>query len=579
MKRNISCKILKLIRPYLPLLLLSIAFSAVSVLLQLYVPVLFGKAIDTLIGVKQVDFASLIGYLKQIFVLLIISSLFTYLLGVINNRITYKSVEDIRKKAIRQIQKLPLSYLDSHSTGDILQRVIADADQLADGLLLGFNQLFAGIISIFVTLYFLFSKDVLITLLVIGLTPLSFLTARFIASRSYRMFEKQNAARGRQTALINEMISNIKLVKAFDYEDKAAQRFKVINEELREASQSATFYSSLTNPSTRAVNNVIYAVVALSGALKIFSGTLSVGDLSVLLTYANQYMKPFNDISSVVAELQNSFACAQRVFELIEEEPESKDPAKELKDVEGKITIDHVCFSYDKDKKLIEDFCFEAKPGETIAIVGPTGCGKTTFINLLLRFYDTDRGTIYIDGQDIKEVSRSSLRDKYGMVLQETWLKNASVRENIAIGKKDATDEEIIEAAKRSHSYEFIRRLPNGLDTIIDDDSLSQGQKQLLCISRVMLKSPPILILDEATSSIDTRTELQIQNAFASLMKGRTSFIVAHRLSTIREADQILVMNEGKIIEQGNHHELLEKNGFYRKLYDAQFAPSEECLF
>ncbi|MEE3424873.1 MAG: ABC transporter ATP-binding protein [Erysipelotrichaceae bacterium] len=575
MKRNISCKILKLIRPYLPLLLLSIAFSAVSVLLQLYVPVLFGKAIDTLIGVKQVDFASLIGYLKQIFVLLIISSLFTYLLGVINNRITYKSVEDIRKKAIRQIQKLPLSYLDSHSTGDILQRVIADADQLADGLLLGFNQLFAGIISIFVTLYFLFSKDVLITLLVIGLTPLSFLTARFIASRSYRMFEKQNAARGRQTSLINEMISNIKLVKAFDYEDKAAQRFKVINEELREASQSATFYSSLTNPSTRAVNNVIYAVVALSGALKIFSGTLSVGDLSVLLTYANQYMKPFNDISSVVAELQNSFACAQRVFELIEEAPESKDPAKELKDVEGKITIDHVCFSYDKDKKLIEDFCFEAKPGETIAIVGPTGCGKTTFINLLLRFYDTDQGTIYIDGQDIKEVSRSSLRDKYGMVLQETWLKNASVRENIAIGKKDATDEEIIEAAKRSHSYEFIRRLPNGLDTIIDDDSLSQGQKQLLCISRVMLKSPPILILDEATSSIDTRTELQIQNAFASLMKGRTSFIVAHRLSTIREADQILVMNEGKIIEQGNHHELLEKNGFYRKLYDAQFAPSE----
>ena len=575
MKRNISCKILKLIRPYLPLLLLSIAFSAVSVLLQLYVPVLFGKAIDTLIGVKQVDFASLIGYLKQIFVLLIISSLFTYLLGVINNRITYKSVEDIRKKAIRQIQKLPLSYLDSHSTGDILQRVIADADQLADGLLLGFNQLFAGIISIFVTLCFLFSKDVLITLLVIGLTPLSFLTARFIASRSYRMFEKQNAARGRQTSLINEMISNIKLVKAFDYEDKAAQRFKVINEELREASQSATFYSSLTNPSTRAVNNVIYAVVALSGALKIFSGTLSVGDLSVLLTYANQYMKPFNDISSVVAELQNSFACAQRVFELIEEEPESKDPAKELKDVEGKITIDHVCFSYDKDKKLIEDFCFEAKPGETIAIVGPTGCGKTTFINLLLRFYDTDQGTIYIDGQDIKEVSRSSLRDKYGMVLQETWLKNASVRENIAIGKKDATDEEIIEAAKRSHSYEFIRRLPNGLDTIIDDDSLSQGQKQLLCISRVMLKSPPILILDEATSSIDTRTELQIQNAFASLMKGRTSFIVAHRLSTIREADQILVMNEGKIIEQGNHHELLEKNGFYRKLYDAQFAPSE----
>ena len=575
MKRNISYKILKLIRPYLPLLLLSITFSAVSVLLQLYAPVLFGKAIDTLIGVKQVDFASLIGYLKQIFVLLIISSLFTYLLGVINNRITYKSVEDIRKKAIRQIQKLPLSYLDSHSTGDILQRVIADADQLADGLLLGFNQLFAGIISIFVTLYFLFSKDVLITLLVIGLTPLSFLTARFIASRSYRMFEKQNAARGRQTSLINEMISNIKLVKAFDYEDKAAQRFKVINEELREASQSATFYSSLTNPSTRAVNNVIYAAVALSGALKIFSGTLSVGDLSVLLTYANQYMKPFNDISSVVAELQNSFACAQRVFELIEEEPESKDPAKELKDVEGKITIDHVCFSYDKDKKLIEDFCFEAKPGETIAIVGPTGCGKTTFINLLLRFYDTDQGTIYIDGQDIKEVSRSSLRDKYGMVLQETWLKNASVRENIAIGKKDATDEEIIEAAKRSHSYEFIRRLPNGLDTIIDDDSLSQGQKQLLCISRVMLKSPPILILDEATSSIDTRTELQIQNAFASLMKGRTSFIVAHRLSTIREADQILVMNEGKIIEQGNHHELLEKNGFYRKLYDAQFAPSE----
>ena len=420
MKRNTSYKILKLIRPYLPLLLLSIAFSAVSVLLQLYVPVLFGKAIDTLIGVKQVDFASLIGYLKQIFVLLIISSLFTYLLGVINNRITYKSVEDIRKKAIRQIQKLPLSYLDSHSTGDILQRVIADADQLADGLLLGFNQLFAGIISIFVTLYFLFSKDVLITLLVIGLTPLSFLTARFIASRSYRMFEKQNAARGRQTSLINEMIGNEKVVKAFGYGDRASSRFRELNGELQYYSQRAVFFSSLTNPSTRAVNNVIYALVALIGAFRIMAGALTVGGLTVLLSYANQYMKPFNDISSVITELQNALACATRVFELIEAEPESPDADGEMSGVKGAVDIGDVAFSYDKSRKLIEHFTFHADPGMTVAIVGPTGCGKTTFINLLMRFYDVDGGSIRIDGQDIRGVPRHALRRQYGMVLQET---------------------------------------------------------------------------------------------------------------------------------------------------------------
>lgn len=568
-------KLLKMIGKYLPMLLLSLFLSALAVVMQMYVPVLFGKMIDCLADLKNIDHVSLITYTKQVILIVLVSSLFTYLMSVINNRISYKVIEDIRKKAIRKIQALPLSYLDSHPAGDILQRVIGDADQLSEGLLLGFNQLFAGVVTIVVTFSFMLSKDTMITLIVLALTPLSFLVARFIASRSYTMFEAQNKARGKQTALINEMVSNEKLIRAFAYENTASERFAVLNKDLREASQGATFFSSLTNPSTRAVNNVIYAIVALACAFKIIVGQLSIGDLSVLLSYANQYTKPFNDISSVVTELQNSLSCGARIFELLEAEELSPDPEAELKDAKGSIDIEHVCFSYKKERKLIEDFNFHADPGMSIAIVGPTGCGKTTLINLLMRFYDTDSGDIKVDGNKIKEISRPSLRRNYGMVLQETWLKKATVRENIAFGKSDATDEEIIAAAKKAHSYEFIRRLPKGLDTVIDDDSLSQGQKQLLCITRVMLKMPPMLILDEATSSIDTRTELQIQEAFNALMKGRTSFVVAHRLSTIRNADQILVMNEGKIIEQGKHEELMVKNGFYSKLYNSQFAPVE----
>ena len=568
-------KVMKMIAAYLPLLVLSVLLAGISVLMQMYVPILFGEAIDCIVGADSVNMPKIADCFIRIAVLLLLSASFTYLMSLMNNRISYRVVEDIRRKAIRRIQILPVSYLDSHAIGDILQRVIGDADQLSDGLLLGFNQLFSGVVTIAVTLYFMFSKDVSISLIVIALTPVSFLVARFIASRSYMMFEKQNEARGKQTALISEMIGNARIVKAFGYEKRASKRFEEVNEKLRTSAQKAVFFSSLTNPATRAVNNVIYAFVALFGALKILSGHLSVGDLSVFLSYANQYMKPFNDISSVVTELQNSLSCGERIFELIEAKPQSPESTEELKDVKGSVDIDHVYFSYRKDRKLIEDFSFHADPGMTIAIVGPTGCGKTTLINLLMRFYDVDQGNIMIDDTDICSVSRKSLRKNYGMVLQDTWLKKASVRENIAFGRPDASDAEIIEAAKKSHSYEFIRRLPEGLDTIIDDDSLSQGQKQLLCISRVMLCMPPMLILDEATSSIDTRTEIKIQKAFAALMESRTSFIVAHRLSTIREADSILVMNEGKIIEQGTHEELLAKNGFYSKLYNSQFAPSE----
>ncbi|MBR4471361.1 MAG: ABC transporter ATP-binding protein [Erysipelotrichaceae bacterium] len=568
-------KLLKQINKYLPLLIISVIMAAVSVVLQMYIPILFGKAIDGIIEAGKIDYVSIEGYLKKILVLLILSALSTWLMNLINNKVTYGVVEDIRSKAIRQIQVLPLSYLDAHSSGDIVQRVIGDADQLSDGLLLGFNQLFSGIITIFVTLYFMFSKNTMITLIVIALTPVSFIVSKFIASRSYEMFKRTNEARGKQTSLINEMIGNEKIVKAFGYEERASKKFEQINDELRQASQSATFFSSLTNPSTRAVNNVIYALVALVGALKILSASLSVGDLSVLLSYANQYMKPFNDISSVITELQNSLACASRVFELIEAKPQSADPEDQLIVKDGEIDIEHVYFSYVKGKRLIEDFSFHADPGMTIAIVGPTGCGKTTFINLLMRFYDVDKGSIRVDQTDINTVSRESLRRNYGMVLQETWLKNASVRENIAFGKPDATDEEIKDAAKRSHCWEFIRRMPQGLDTIINDDSLSQGQKQLLCICRVMLCMPPMLILDEATSSIDTRTEIYIQRAFNALMEGRTSFIVAHRLSTIRNADRIIVMNEGKILEQGTHDSLMELNGIYSNLYNSQFAKVE----
>ena len=565
-------KVLRFIGRYRLLLILSIILAAVSVVLQLYVPVLFGDAIDQVIAEHNVNFQMMWYYLSRILVMVIASSLATWIMNIINNRVTFCTVQDIRAKAIRHIQELPLSYLDGHSTGDIISRVIADADILSDGLLLGFTQLFTGIVTIIGTLIFMFSKNFWITLMVIVLTPLSFFVARFISSRTFHMFRKQSDARGRQTALIEEMIGNQKIVQAFGYEDKSSARFSQINQELRDCSQKAVFYSSLTNPSTRFVNNVIYAGVALVGAFLIPGGALTVGGLSVLLSYANQYMKPFNDISSVVTELQNALACAARIFALLEEAPETQDSTEDISDVCGKVDINDVSFRYVPDKKLIENFNLHVEPGRRIAIVGPTGCGKTTFINLLMRFYDVSSGTISIDGHPISEISRHSLRSSFGMVLQETWIKTGTVRDNLNIGRPDATDEKIIEAAKRSHSWEFIRRLPDKLDTMLKEDSLSQGEKQLLCITRVMLCLPPMLILDEATSSIDTRTELLVQEAFDRLMEGRTSFIVAHRLSTIRNADKILVMKDGSIIEQGSHKELMAKGGFYQNLYNSQFV-------
>ena len=569
-------KVLHFIGRYRLLLISSIILASVSVVLQLYVPVLFGDAIDQIIAEHTVNFEMMWYYLSRILVMVIVSSLAVWVMNIINNRMTFRTVQDIRSRAIRHIQVLPLSYLDGHSTGDIISRVIADTDILSDGLLLGFTQLFSGIVTIIGTLIFMFSKNFWITLLVIVLTPLSFFVARFISSRSFHMFRKQSDARGRQTALIEEMIGNQKIVQAFGYEDKSSARFAEINQELKECSQKAIFYSSLTNPSTRFVNNVIYAGVALAGAFMIPGGALTVGGLSVLLSYANQYMKPFNDISSVITELQNALACAARIFALLEETPESPVPEETISNVQGEVNIDNVSFRYVPDKKLIENFHLHAEPGKRIAIVGPTGCGKTTFINLLMRFYDVTKGSISIDGHPIDQISRHSLRSSFGMVLQETWIKNGTVRDNINIGRPDASDEEIIEAAKRSHSWEFIRRLPDKLDTILKEDSLSQGEKQLLCITRVMLCLPPMLILDEATSSIDTRTELMVQEAFEHLMKGRTSFIVAHRLSTIRNADEILVMKDGAIIEQGSHEELMAKGGFYQNLYNSQFVRVSE---
>ena len=580
MKKNSSFqtlgKVLKFIGKYKILLVFSVALSIVAAILQLYVPILFGAAIDTVIKQGEVHYSQLISTLIKIAICITVASISLWVMNLINNRLTYQTVKEIRAKAMRHMQHIPLSYLDVHSTGDIVQSVIADVDQLSDGLLLGFTQLFMGVVTIIATLVFMLSKNVLITCCVIVLTPVSFFVARFISTRSYRLFQKQTSTRGKQTALINEMIGSEKVVKAFGYERRASKRFKKLNVELQEYTQNALFISSLTNPSTRAVNNVIYAIVAVLGSYSIMKGNLTVGGLTVLLSYANQYMKPFNDISSVVTELQNAMACADRVFTLIEAPAESADPEQDLVEKNGAIDIQDVFFSYLPNQKLIENFNFSAKPGTTTAIVGPTGCGKTTFINLLMRFYDANQGTILIDGQNIYDVSRKSIRKNFGMVLQDTWLKNASIRDNIAFGVENASDEEIIEAAKEAHSWEFIRRMPHGLDTIVTDDSLSQGQKQLLCITRVLLSKPNMLILDEATSSIDTRTELEIQAAFNNLMRGRTSFVVAHRLSTIRNADQIIVMNAGKIIEQGNHDTLMAQNGFYSQLYNSQFVTTNE---
>ncbi len=571
-------QLLPIIGRYRLLLFISIILAAVSVIFQLYVPIIFGRAIDQIVGPGKVDFPAIGQDLVQILILVIVSAAATWLMGLINNKLTYRTVQDIREKAIRQLQLLPLSYLDQHPSGDIVSRIIADTDQLSDGLLLGFSQLFSGLITIVATLAFMLSQSVEITLLVLVLTPLSFIVARFIASRSYQMFRKQSQTRGEQTSLIEEMVSGVKVVKAFGYEKTASSRFAEINHRLQEYSQQATFYSSLANPATRFINSLIYALVALAGAFAIMGGRLTVGGLSVLLNYSNQYMKPFNDISSVITELQNAAACAGRVFELINEEPEA-DPVDlnkadgDLLEVKtGSVVFDHVNFSYQADKPLIRDFNLTAKPGMRVALVGPTGCGKTTTINLLMRFYDVDSGGIYLGGRNIKDMSRHALRKNFGMVLQDTWLEEGTVRDNLAYGKEDATDEEIIAAAKAAHSWGFIRRLPQGLDTPLSADSLSAGQKQLLCITRVMLLDPPMLILDEATSSIDTRTEMLIQAAFDKLMQGRTSFVVAHRLSTVVNADLILVMKDGQIIERGKHADLLARGGFYSQLYRSQFA-------
>lgn len=571
MKTPTYKKLLNELGKYKILLFVSVLLSLFTVLLTLYIPILFGDSIDLIVQ-DGISFDYIVSCLKYIVLLIVVNSFLTWLMNVINNKIVFNVVKNIRNKAIIKIQTLPLSFVDRQSSGDIVQRMIGDVDQLADGLLLGVTQLFSGVITIVVTLIFMFKKSLVITLLVIVLTPLSFIVAKFIASKSYSLFQKQNKTRGEQTAFIDEMIGNEKLIKAFSYEEKVKTDFKVLNEKLCEYASSATFFSSLTNPCTRAVNSFIYALVALFGAYLILNGHLSVGGLTVLLSYSNQYMKPFNDISSVVTELSNALVCAERVFKLLEEDSEIKEKSMEMPCASGDIKIDNVSFRYVQDKPLIDNFDLDVKNGQSIAIVGPTGCGKTTFINLLMRFYDVNAGSIKIDDIDIRDVTRHSLRKNYGMVLQDTWIKQGTVRENIILGKSDASDDEIIEACKKAHSYEFIKRLPDGLDTIIDDNYLSSGQKQLLCITRVMLALPVMLILDEATSSIDTFTEREIQQAFDELMKNRTSFVVAHRLSTIKNADVILVMKDGHIIEKGNHKELMAKNGFYTNLYNSQFV-------
>ena len=569
-------KVLQYIRHYRIFLLLSVLCAAVSVALTLYSPILIGAAVDQVLGPGQVNFPAVGGILVRMGIVTVIAGAAQWLMNICNNKISYHVIRDMRQDAFRKIQVLPFGYIDSHPYGEVVSRVIADVDQFSDGLLMGFTQLFTGVLTILGTLVFMFSISPLITVAVIVLTPLSFVVAGFIASRTYSMFRKQSETRGEQTALIDEMIGNQKVVRAFGYEEESQQRFDEINDRLRDCSLKATFYSSLTNPCTRFVNSLVYAAVGIFGAVTAIGGGISVGQLVSFLSYANQYTKPFNEISGVVTELQNALACAARVLELIEETPETPEDedALELTHPDGSVSVEHVWFSYTPEQRLIEDFNLEVKPGQRIAIVGPTGCGKSTMINLLMRFYDAQQGTIRVSGTDLRHLTRRSLRAGYGMVLQETWLKSGTIRENIVMGKPDASMEEIVAAAKASHAHSFIKRLPQGYDTVITEDGggLSQGQKQLLCITRVMLCLPPMLILDEATSSIDTRTEIRIQQAFATMMQGRTSFIVAHRLSTIREADVILVMRDGHIVEQGNHETLMKKKGFYEKLYNSQFV-------
>ncbi|HJC31078.1 MAG TPA: ABC transporter ATP-binding protein/permease [Candidatus Anaerobutyricum faecale] len=575
-QKETAVRLWNYLKPHSFFVILSLVMAAVTVAGTLYLPILMGDAIDCIIGKGQVDFAAIRRILLFGVAAAIVTGVAQWIMNICNNRITFHVTRDIRNRAIEKIEILPLKYVDGHSYGDVVSRVIADVDQFADGLLMGFTQFFTGVITILGTLGFMFSIHPWIALLVVCLTPISLFVARFIASHTYSMFRLQSETRGQETALVEEMVEGQKVVKAFAYENTAQERFDEINGRLQDCSLQATFYSSLTNPCTRFVNSLVYASVALSGALTALSGGLSVGQLTVLLSYANQYTKPFNEISGVVTELQNAFACAARIFELIDETPQTPDPedAEILSDVEGNVTLSHVKFSYQPGKKLIEDFNLQVSQGQRVAIVGPTGCGKTTIINLLMRFYDVNDGSIQVDGTDIRHITRESLRSSYGMVLQDTWLKTGTVRENITLGNEGYTDEQIIQAAKEAHSYSFIKKMPKGLDTWITEDGagMSQGQKQLLCITRVMLHVPAMLILDEATSSIDTRTEQKIQNAFAKLMEGRTSFIVAHRLSTIQNADIILVMKDGRIIEQGNHEDLLARNGFYAQLYNSQFA-------
>ena len=569
-------RVLKYIRKYTPALVLSLLLAGLTVLLTLYIPILTGNAVDLIIGKGQVDMPGIFAIMKKIAIVMIITAVGQWVMNTCNNYITYHVIRDIRTDAFAKLEILPLKYLDAHAYGDIVSRVIADVDTFADGLLMGFTQLFTGVLTILCTLGFMLVTNVPITLVVVCITPVSFLVAKFIATKTYSMFREQSETRGEQTSLIEEMIDNQKIVNTFSRGEAVKSKFGEINGRLQKCSLKAIFFSSITNPATRFVNSLVYAGVGVFGALVAIKGGISVGRLSCFLSYANQYTKPFNEISGVVTELQNAFVCAGRIFELIDEEPQVPDAAdaRVLEDAQGNVDLKNVYFQYVPEKKLIQNFNLKVTPGQRVAIVGPTGCGKTTVINLLMRFYDVNSGSIKVDGTDIRDITRGSLRTNYGMVLQETWLRSGTIRDNICMGKPDATEEEIIAAAKASHAHSFIKRLPQGYDTVITEDggSLSQGQKQLLCITRVMLCLPPMLILDEATSSIDTRTEIKIQNAFAKMMEGRTSFIVAHRLSTIQSADVILVMKDGNIIEQGNHETLLAKDGFYANLYNSQFA-------